>query len=108
MGTREAATSVTFEFTMRSGNGTQSKFSLPALPLVYDEVVRARTPAPENKCKREQSGTWRDRHCHVVRRLSQICLQVEPDERGQWSPTLKDVAATSDNHEQAKSDSTIS
>lgn len=89
---REAAKRVTFEFAIRSGNGTQSKFSLPALPLVYDEVVRARTPAPENKCKREQNGMWRQRRCHVVKRLSQICVQVEMNERGQWIPRLQDAA----------------
>jgi hypothetical protein len=83
---REDARHVTFEFTTRSGNGTVATFSTQSFPLVYDEVVISRTPAPENKCRREQGGTWRDRHCHVVMRLTSVCLQVQLGADGAWHP----------------------
>mmetsp|Transcript_67310 Transcript_67310/g.217319 ORF Transcript_67310/g.217319 Transcript_67310/m.217319 type:complete len:397 (-) Transcript_67310:166-1356(-) len=88
---RETATSVIFQFTLRSSNGTLSTFATPSLPLVYDEVVRSKTPAPDNKCRMQQNGVWRDRRCHVVKRLTQLCLQVQLDEGGAWMPNHRDT-----------------
>mmetsp|Transcript_130599 Transcript_130599/g.325881 ORF Transcript_130599/g.325881 Transcript_130599/m.325881 type:complete len:400 (-) Transcript_130599:90-1289(-) len=85
----DAAQTVVFEVKTRSQNGTTSSFSTRPLPLAYDEVVRARTPAPENKCRREQSGNWRNRQCHVTKRLQSLCIQLYHDEAGAWRPHAK-------------------
>mmetsp|Transcript_29459 Transcript_29459/g.66774 ORF Transcript_29459/g.66774 Transcript_29459/m.66774 type:complete len:345 (-) Transcript_29459:108-1142(-) len=86
---RSEATHVAFEFTARSGNGSISKFVTASVPLVYDLVVRPRTPAPDNKCRREQSGVWRDRQCHVVKQLKSVCVQVQLDDSQAWQPHSK-------------------
>jgi hypothetical protein len=90
---QEEASHVTFEITT-SGNGTPSTFVTAAFPLVYDETVIARTPAPDNKCRREQGGTWRNRQCHVVKRLSHVCVQVELGTGGEWRLHARGDAAS--------------
>eukprot|EP00928_Gymnodinium_smaydae_P020078 TRINITY_DN17755_c0_g1_i1.p1 TRINITY_DN17755_c0_g1~~TRINITY_DN17755_c0_g1_i1.p1 ORF type:complete len:426 (-),score=77.50 TRINITY_DN17755_c0_g1_i1:305-1531(-) len=64
------------------GNG--GKFSLGPLPIHFDEVLKQMTPNPEGKCWRVQRGHWRQRQCHVVRRLANICIQVERTASGAW------------------------
>lgn len=86
---RDAAAKVVFRFTMRNSSGHVSTFSTAPWPLVFDEVVRARTPQPQNKCRGEQKGTWRNRRCHVVRRLSEVCMQVDVSQAGVWEPNSK-------------------
>jgi len=81
---RTEAQAVIIELAMRSRNGTMSRFALSPLPLAYDEMVHARTPSPEHKCRYEQSGTWMNQQCHVVKRLDAICVQVYHDEAGAW------------------------
>lgn len=86
---REEAPTVEFRFEVRNLSGHVATFTTQPWPLVFDEVVRPRTPAPENRCRREHKGVWRRRHCHVVRSLTDVCLQVEHDERGSWRPHAK-------------------
>lgn len=87
----DEATKVVFRFSMRNASGHVSTFSTKPLPLVYDEIVRPRTPAPESKCRREQKGVWRDRHCHVVKRLLEVCIQVGLSPAGEWRPHSKKI-----------------
>eukprot|EP00929_Paragymnodinium_shiwhaense_P015267 TRINITY_DN12332_c0_g1_i1.p1 TRINITY_DN12332_c0_g1~~TRINITY_DN12332_c0_g1_i1.p1 ORF type:complete len:434 (+),score=83.00 TRINITY_DN12332_c0_g1_i1:56-1357(+) len=74
-------------------DGATSSFHLHGVPLHYDQVVQSRTPAPENKCRGEQRGTWRANRCHIVRRLASMCMQVERSEAdGAWK--LHDAVAS--------------
>jgi len=93
---RSEAIKVVFSFKMANKSGHISSFSTQPWPLYYDEVVRSRTPAPENKCRREQHGYWREQRCHVVKRLTNVCLQVHLNEDGEWQPNAKPVTAEGD------------
>lgn len=81
---QDNAPTVTFEFRMKSGNGTVNTFQMIPAALAYDQVVTPRTPAPDRKCRQEQHGMWKGRQCHVVRQLSRVCVQVYHDEDGTW------------------------
>jgi len=81
--TRDNAASVAFEIVVHSDDRSTTLVT-PSFPLAYDEMVIPRTPAPDQKCRRQQKGTWHKNHCHVVKRLTQICMQIKDGSNGSW------------------------
>jgi hypothetical protein len=76
---------VTLRLSFRTANGSYGNLSMPRLPLAYDRIVHPRTPAPENRCRREHSGYWREHRCHVATKLTHVCALVQMGEDGAWS-----------------------
>jgi hypothetical protein len=76
---------VTLQFSFRTANGSFGNLSMPQLPLAYDKIVHPRTPAPENRCRREHNGYWREHRCHVATKLTRVCALVQMGEDGSWS-----------------------
>lgn len=91
MPSRADAATVRFEFTaistVRGGGAasvTTSHFATAPLPLRFVETVRARSPAPDVKCRNEQHGMWRGGKCYVVKVLAGVCMQIHAVDRTAW------------------------
>eukprot|EP00927_Polykrikos_kofoidii_P048204 TRINITY_DN42422_c0_g1_i1.p1 TRINITY_DN42422_c0_g1~~TRINITY_DN42422_c0_g1_i1.p1 ORF type:complete len:456 (-),score=67.89 TRINITY_DN42422_c0_g1_i1:57-1295(-) len=82
---RNEATALELEFTSWGPSGIVSNFSLQPLPRLFDQVVTSINPAPSAKCASQQHGTWHDRRCHVVRRLTHVCALVQFDSTNGWN-----------------------
>merc|ERR1712146_162776 len=63
------------------GVTTTSHFATAPLPLHFVDTVRARTPAPDVKCRTEEHGVWHSGKCHVMKVLAQVCMQIQANGR---------------------------
>jgi len=85
MPSRADAPTVRFEIeatrTASDGNITAGHFATVPVPLHFVQTVRARTPAPDVKCRNEQHGVWHGGHCHVMNVLAQVCMQIQANGR---------------------------
>mmetsp|Transcript_89775 Transcript_89775/g.284191 ORF Transcript_89775/g.284191 Transcript_89775/m.284191 type:complete len:389 (+) Transcript_89775:85-1251(+) len=83
---RADAETVAFNFSISVSSHGSSVLQLGSLavPLVYGEARVPMTEYPDSDCRSARRGIWRDMRCHVVHRLSRLCVVVEPDEVNGW------------------------
>uniref|UniRef100_A0A7S2II62 Uncharacterized protein n=1 Tax=Zooxanthella nutricula TaxID=1333877 RepID=A0A7S2II62_9DINO len=79
---REHAETVRLRIQARDSDGAATELVTPAYPLAFEERVRSQTPAPVQRCQSVQHGFWVNHSCHVVKRLSKVCLQVRQNSSG--------------------------
>lgn len=84
---RTLAAALHLSIEARSGTAegaAASELLVMGLPVAFGEKLHALTPASDYKCRSEQHGNWLNQSCHVVKRLTEVCLQVQQNESGAW------------------------